>query len=166
MSALEIVTVWLLGSLFGLAPSLLLCGIFYVPLPILVYSSSISVAHLGEYLFVCGYHSDELEWDSFLINQSAAYIFSHTFCLVEYAVELLLVPQYCKVDVPILPALGFAMIVVGHFFRIGAMFTAAQSFHHQVQYEKAVSHTLVTSGVYQMVRHPSYFGWTLWAVGT
>jgi len=93
-------------------------------------------------------------------------VFSHSFALVEYAVELLFVPQWCKVDVPILPALGFAMIVVGHFFRIGAMFTAAQSFHHQVQYEKAASHTLVTSGVYQMVRHPSYFGWTLWAVGT
>ena len=24
----------------------------------------------------------------------------------------------------------------------------------------------MTSGVYQVVRHPSYFGWTLWAVGT
>ena len=46
------------------------------------------------------------------------------------------------------------------------MFTAAQSFHHKVQYEKADSHVLVTSGVYQLVRHPSYFGWTLWAVGT
>ena len=24
----------------------------------------------------------------------------------------------------------------------------------------------MTHGVYQVVRHPSYFGWTLWAVGT
>ena len=35
-----------------------------------------------------------------------------------------------------------------------------------MQYEKADSHVLVTTGVYQLVRHPSYFGWTLWAVGT
>lgn len=24
----------------------------------------------------------------------------------------------------------------------------------------------MTSGVYQWVRHPSYFGWSLWSVGT
>ena len=58
------------------------------------------------------------------------------------------------------------MMVVGHCFRIGAMFTAAKSFHHVVQEKKASSHVLVTSGVYSIVRHPSYFGWTLWAVGT
>ena len=67
---------------------------------------------------------------------------------------------------PGLSAFGFAILTVGHFFRIGAMFTAAQSFHHVVQDERAPTHTLVTSGVYQVVRHPSYFGWTLWAVGT
>jgi len=65
-----------------------------------------------------------------------------------------------------MPAIGLSMVVIGHFFRIGAMFTAAQSFHHLVQHEKAAEHTLVTHGVYQVVRHPSYFGWTLWAVGT
>ena len=31
---------------------------------------------------------------------------------------------------------GLAMIIVGHFFRISAMFTAASNFHHMVQHEK------------------------------
>ena len=147
VSLLEIGTVWLLGSLFGLGPSLLLNGIVDIPLP-MIYIGSISVAHMGEYLFVCGYHPDILEWDSFLIFYSPDYVLAHCFAVVEYTVELLYVPQWCKIDVPFLPALGLTMIVVGHFFRLGAMFTAAQSFHHTVQQKKAASHTLVTSGVY------------------
>jgi|LauGreDrversion4_2_1035121.scaffolds.fasta_scaffold36461_3 hypothetical protein len=37
---------------------------------------SMSLAHLGEYLFVARYHVQDLKWDSFLINQSYAYIIS------------------------------------------------------------------------------------------
>ena len=62
--------------------------------------------------------------------------------------------------------IGVVMICVGHFFRVSAMFTAGQSFHHIVQDEKADTHVLITHGVYSIVRHPSYFGWMLWAVGT
>ena len=61
--------------------------------------------------------------------------------------------------------IGLVMITIGHFFRAGAEFTAAKSFHHIVQEEKATTHTLVTRGVYSIVRHPSYFGWMIWAVG-
>ena len=166
VSVSEIVTTMILGLLFGLLPGLLMSGVYVVPLPLLLYGCSVSIAHLFEYLFVCGYHCDELDWESFLINQSTAYIMAHCFALAEYAVEYLLVPSWLKLDISSVPAFGFGMLVIGHFFRIGAMFTAAQSFHHKVQYEKADSHVLVTSGVYQLVRHPSYFGWTLWAVGT
>ena len=62
--------------------------------------------------------------------------------------------------------IGLVMITIGHFFRVGAEFTAAKSFHHIVAEDKAPTHTLVTHGVYSLVRHPSYFGWMLWAVGT
>ena len=91
---------------------------------------------------------------------------AHLFALCEYFVELLLVPASLKLQISCIPPLGLTMVVIGHFFRIGAMFTAAKNFHHLVQSEKAVDHKLVTHGVYQVVRHPSYFGWTLWAVGT
>jgi len=62
--------------------------------------------------------------------------------------------------------IGVIFIVLGHFIRIGAMFTARKSFHHMVQEKKASTHTLVTTGVYAYFRHPSYFGWTVWALGT
>ena len=166
ITALEIFTVIVLAAIFSIFPAMLVCGIYSVPLSLLMYACSISVAHLFEYLFVCAYHPEDLDWESFLINQSKEYVFSHAFALSEFFVELYLVPGWLKVHLTVLPALGFAMIIVGHFFRIGAMFTAAQSFHHKVQWQKAREHKLITSGVYQMVRHPSYFGWTLWAVGT
>lgn len=46
------------------------------------------------------------------------------------------------------------------------MFTARKSFHHLVQDKKAPTHVLVTDGIYSWLRHPSYFGWTVWALGT
>ena len=32
--------------------------------------------------------------------------------------------------------------------------------------EKREQHKLVTTGFYSIVRHPSYFGWFYWSVGT
>ena len=61
---------------------------------------------------------------------------------------------------------GLAMVIVGHTFRISAMFTAARNFTHVVAHEKVEEHKLVTTGVYSICRHPSYFGWFLWSIGT
>lgn len=58
------------------------------------------------------------------------------------------------------------MVVLGHGFRVGSMFYAASNFNHLVQTSKVKDHKLVTSGPYSVSRHPSYFGWFLWAVGT
>ncbi|CAN0453530.1 unnamed protein product, partial [Hapterophycus canaliculatus] len=32
--------------------------------------------------------------------------------------------------------------------------------------QREESHQLVTSGVYRFLRHPSYFGWFWWSLGT
>ena len=68
VSAAEVFTVAVLGALVGLFPGLLMAGVFGVPLPLLLYICSVSLAHLSEYLFVCCYHPEDLAWDSFLIN--------------------------------------------------------------------------------------------------
>ena len=65
---LQIITLVLLGCLFSLGPSLVLAGVYSVPLPMLAYMASVSIAHLAEWLFVSVFHCTELEWDSFLIN--------------------------------------------------------------------------------------------------
>lgn len=66
------------------------------------------------------------------------------------------------------------------------MITAKRSFHHvvskyvklmfvnhitknnyfKVQYERHEEHKLVTNGVYNFMRHPSYVGWFYWSLGT
>ena len=92
----EICTTMVLGFMFGMLPGMLISDIYVVPLPLLLYGCSISIAHLFEYLFVCGYHCTELDWESFLINQSREYIIAHSFALLEYLIEHYLVPSSLK----------------------------------------------------------------------
>ena len=68
ITAKETVTVCILGSLVGVFPGLISAEIYWVPLPFLMYMCSLSMAHLFEYLFVCAYHPDELNWSSFLLD--------------------------------------------------------------------------------------------------
>ena len=46
------------------------------------------------------------------------------------------------------------------------MVTATTNFHHHVQKKQRQGHELVTHGIYAWLRHPSYFGFFWWAVGT
>src|SRR5271169_974862 len=55
---------------------------------------------------------------------------------------------------------------MGQFFRSLAMVQASSNFSHQIAMEKKATHMLVTSGIYAFVRHPSYFGFFWWSVGT
>eukprot|EP00461_Guttulinopsis_vulgaris_P002477 UN02478 len=44
------------------------------------------------------------------------------------------------------------------------MFQCGTSFTHQVAFKKKEEHALITHGIYAYFRHPSYFGWFLWAL--
>lgn len=46
------------------------------------------------------------------------------------------------------------------------MYTAASNFTHQIAEHKTKDHKLVTSGIYSLMRHPSYCGWFWWSVST
>jgi len=46
------------------------------------------------------------------------------------------------------------------------MWTAGSHFHHFVREQREKKHRLVTSGIYSILRHPAYFGWFYWSVGT
>jgi protein-S-isoprenylcysteine O-methyltransferase len=58
------------------------------------------------------------------------------------------------------------MIAVGQVVRSAAMIEAGTNFNHIVQHRKTIEHQLVTSGVYHYLRHPSYFGFFWWGLGT
>ena len=73
-----------------------------------------------------------------MINQSKAYILAHTIALNEYILEYFFIPKLEILDIPeyllkrTTIVIGLTFILVGHFFRIADMFTAAKSFHHLV----------------------------------
>ena len=46
------------------------------------------------------------------------------------------------------------------------MATASSNFSHKIEDRKRSSHTLVTTGIYAVLRHPAYFGFFWYSVGT
>ncbi|KFY61648.1 hypothetical protein V497_02839 [Pseudogymnoascus sp. VKM F-4516 (FW-969)] len=63
-------------------------------------------------------------------------------------------------------ALGLLLVPLGQLVRSLAMVQAGGNFNHIVQARKASTHQLVTSGIYSVSRHPSYFGFFWWGLGT
>jgi protein-S-isoprenylcysteine O-methyltransferase len=104
---------------------------------------------------------------SFLLTNGDQYRQAHTMALVETIVTSYLIPSWqARVHSPLLIALGLAMIVMGQVVRSTAMAQAGTNFNHTVQKKKNDGHELVTSGLYAYFRHPSYFGFFWWGVGT
>lgn len=132
-------------------------------LPLAVYLTSLCLYHFMEFYFVCKFHFDKLNWDSFLLNQSKEYVFTITFSLVEYLIEWYF---DLKIEIPIVLYIGFLLLVIGQFFRISSEFTAGRNFTHQIALNKLAKHKLITEGVYKYIRHPSYFGFFWWSLGT
>jgi hypothetical protein len=58
------------------------------------------------------------------------------------------------------------LIVVGQLTRHWAIATAGTSFNHHVQHKRRSDHVVITWGPYAWWRHPSYFGFFWWALGT
>jgi protein-S-isoprenylcysteine O-methyltransferase len=61
---------------------------------------------------------------------------------------------------------GLFLVILGQTTRSLAMIHAGKSFNHQVQSVKASNHVLITTGIYRYLRHPSYFGFFYWAIGS
>ena len=58
------------------------------------------------------------------------------------------------------------MCIRDRYVRSSAMITAGQSFSHIVKTKKNSDHKLITHGIYSKLRHPSYFGFFWWSVGS
>ena len=121
---------------------------------------------------------------SFLLNQNgSAYTIAHAAAMTESTISCLLtvyppstfLPDFLTSwPLPALPewvrtltlATGLLLVLVGQLVRSLAMVQAGGNFNHIVQARKASSHQLVTSGIYSVSRHPSYFGFFWWGLGT
>jgi protein-S-isoprenylcysteine O-methyltransferase len=148
------VTGFVLGAIFM---SGFWLGIYSTNLPqFAIYACFMSLFHFLEFLLTAVYHSDDLTWSSFLLDHSRDYGIAFLACLTEHCFECLAVP-FLK-NFTLLTWVGILLCIVGQVFRTGAMISAGSNFTHKIATTKLTSHQLVTTGLYQHVRHPSYFG--------
>eukprot|EP00727_Mastigamoeba_balamuthi_P002569 m51a1_g12309 putative prenyl cysteine carboxyl (251) ;mRNA; r:382826-383792 len=124
----------------------------------------LSFFHLWEWFYVALFHPTDLSTNSFLINHSPAFIAAWALCFSEYLIERAFFP-WLKGNALFVYS-GFAVAVCGQAIRTVAMITAGTNFHHIIEDDLRPGHVLVTTGIYNVLRHPSYFGWFWWANAT
>jgi len=130
----------------------------------------ISLFHFLEFWTTARYNTRAAQIGSFLISQNgSAYQIAHVAASLECLLTTLFFPNrhWAPVAMSRLSlCAGFALVILGQVIRSIAMVQAGSNFNHVVQYHKSREHKLVTTGVYAYWRHPSYFGFFWWALGT
>ncbi|KAI9767919.1 MAG: hypothetical protein M1840_005412 [Geoglossum simile] len=132
----------------------------------------LSLFHFLEYWTTARYNTNQGNTSAFLLTSNgSAYNFAHSTamleCLISHYFNLsfadLWIPERYKY-VPL--ALGALLLLVGQTTRSLAMAQAGRNFNHHVQTKRIAGHELVTDGIYARLRHPSYFGFFWWGLGT
>lgn len=126
-----------------------------------------STFHFLEYWTTAAYNVPACRASSFLLfNNGRAYTLANAFAAVEIVVAGFF-PTYQAFGVHALTIMiGVILVVVGQVVRSVAMVQASTNFNHIVQHERKDTHVLVTKGLYSYFRHPSYFGFFWWSIGT
>lgn len=137
---------------------------------------TLSIFHFLEFYVTAVANPPFATVSAFLLSQNgSSYSIANTCALIECILHYTFYPDFNLLSPPLLGAawfqisllsLGFAGIVAGQVIRTTAMISAGTNFNHRVQVHKRVGHELVTSGVYSLLRHPSYFGFFWWGLGT
>ncbi|OJD36086.1 prenyl cysteine carboxyl methyltransferase ste14 [Diplodia corticola] len=129
---------------------------------------TLSVFHFLEYWTTARYNTPAASTRSFLFSNGKEYQIAHSTALLEHVVTHLAFPGWqARVGCGgATTAAGVALIVLGQTVRSMAMATAGTNFNHLVQSSKKSDHVLVKDGVYALLRHPSYFGFFWWGLGT
>jgi protein-S-isoprenylcysteine O-methyltransferase len=144
--------------------------------------ATLSIFHYLEFYATARYNPSDAKLSSFLLSSNgSAYNIAHTSALIEFAVRKWLqssqrpswlgessrLPAFLPTVPPtFFLLLGFFLVAVGQSVRTAAMAEAGKSFNHIVQSRKKDDHVLVQSGIYRILRHPSYFGFFWWGLGT
>ncbi|KAH6625043.1 Isoprenylcysteine carboxyl methyltransferase family-domain-containing protein [Chaetomium sp. MPI-SDFR-AT-0129] len=135
--------------------------------------TALSLFHFLEFYTTATYNTRAAAVSSFLLTSNwPAYAIAHTTALLECLATNLLWPNTSWIPFAghtgtrFLVTVGLTLVIAGQGVRSAAMVHAAQSFNHTVQYRRQRDHVLVTSGIYSVLRHPSYFGFFWWALGT
>ena len=160
---LDHITGIILCLIFGLSLSILLFAKtrFY---QLFLFLITQMIFHYSEYISVIIYHFDTLEYKSYLLDHSTEWVICLIVCYLETILGNIYFYDY-KHNKYIF-SLGIILTLIGQIFRIGALFTGKKNFTHLISYEKKPEQYLMTSGFYGISRHPSYFGFWLWGLGT
>jgi len=132
--------------------------------------SIVSLFHFLEFWTTAAYNTHEASVSSFLLSANGApYIIAMISAFLESLVTTILYPNH-QILPPsashALTILGLLLVIVCQYIRTLAIITAGQSFNHIVQHTRKKTHTLIDFGIYAYLRHPSYFGYFWWGLGT
>ncbi|TRX94533.1 hypothetical protein FHL15_004688 [Xylaria flabelliformis] len=132
--------------------------------------TALSTFHFLEFWTTAKYNTSVASIDSFLLTANwPAYAIAHVAASLECLLTNLLFPNRAWAPFysgHILLLLGLIVVFVGQAARSLAMVQAGPSFNHQIQRKKKEDHELVTTGIYSFLRHPAYFGFFYWGIGT
>lgn len=170
----------ILGLITGLSFSATLYFLFFEPVPNPLWRAplfilTLSVFHFLEFYITAAANPPFATISAFLLSQNGnAYTIANTCALIECILHYTLFPNFNLLSPGLGAAwfqtawlaLGFTGIIAGQVIRTTAMISAGTNFNHRVQVRKRVGHELVTGGVYSVLRHPSYFGFFWWGLGT
>ncbi|QSZ29162.1 hypothetical protein DSL72_003673 [Monilinia vaccinii-corymbosi] len=178
---------FLIGIVFTISTSLALY-LFFASSTIFwrapCFVSSLAIFHFLEFWTTARYNTPEATISSFLLTgNGSAYNIAHSAAIAEFLITNTFFPDgspYTVFGRQVPPSissfppgtqnfillLGLLLMLLGQTVRSVAMIQAGRSFNHIVQFTRLRSHELVTTGLYSFLRHPSYFGFFWWGLGT
>ena len=132
--------------------------------------ATLGLFHFLEFWTTAAYNTRVAEISSFLLTANwPGYAIAHAVATLECLLVNVFWPDRSWAPLhsgPLLCLLGLVLVAVGQTVRSVAMVQAGPSFNHMVQHQRSAAHVLVTTGIYGRLRHPSYFGFFWWALGT
>jgi protein-S-isoprenylcysteine O-methyltransferase len=160
-----------LGNLTSLGLALSFYCIFVSPSNLWrppLFVSVLGVFHFFEFYTYARWNTTHTTAESYLtLSNGKAYILAMAFAFLETTISSFFFPDWQQLwSYPLIQAIGGLLLAAGQWARHSAIATAGTSFNHKVQRHLKDDHVLVTNGIYHYLRHPSYFGFYWWAVGT
>lgn len=173
----------LLGTSLGVTSSLTIVLSTTHPTPLWrvpFFIAALSLFHFLEFWVTAQYNTRYATVSAFLLSSNGwAYNVAHGSAVVECLVSHIFWPEQSRLaqmlsvpepffggQISLLLVGGFVLLVVGQVVRTTAMAQAGGNFNHHVQSRRQEGHVLVQTGLYRVLRHPSYFGFFWWGLGT
>jgi protein-S-isoprenylcysteine O-methyltransferase len=163
------VQAWWLGNTFsgGLLFTIYLLSTSSTWWRLPAFFACLSLFHFLEYYTTARYNIPATRASSFLLfNNGSAYTTAHGLATLEIVLSNFSSKYQLLIANPLIIAVGLILIVIGQTTRSIAMAHAGTNFNHTIARERKVNHILVKDGIYAHLRHPSYFGFFWWALGT